>query len=121
MPSGANSVTSDEIEKSVLVARIGVTLRHMSDQLREIEEIVVDSVANAPPEARRTIQELDRTIQTMDCLAACLDTISETDPLTESLSEGAAFSRIWLPSVVEQLRTAQASNHRDLAGEPDLW
>ncbi len=111
------------IEKSVLLGRIATELRDLKLGISGVESTILDSAKQASLNGagRQSLQEIDRSMQTLDCLANCLDAMAELDASVHTVSEEAVLGTVPLGSVAQRLYSGDRFDPDHISGEPDLF
>lgn len=111
------------IEKSVLLVRIATELRDLQSGMRDVESAILDGAKQTSMNgaSRHSLQEIDRSMQTLECLANCLDAMAEVEPTVHTVSEEAVLGTVPLGSVAQRLYSGQRFDPGLVSGEPDLF
>jgi hypothetical protein len=111
------------IDKSVLLGRIATELRDLKSGMGGVEATILDGAQQVAlnGSSRQSLQEIDRSMQTLECLANCLDAMAAVDPTVHTVSEEAVLGTVPLGSVAQRLYTGSRFDPGDISGEPDLF
>lgn len=111
------------IDKSVLLGRIATELRDLKTGIGGVESVILDSsdFLSAGPESRQSLQEIDRSMQTLECLANCLDAMAKVDSADSNVPESAVLGSVPLGSVANRLHSGARFDPADISGEPELF
>ncbi|MEO1490636.1 MAG: hypothetical protein AAFV19_00600 [Pseudomonadota bacterium] len=91
--------------------------------MSDVESTILDSVGEVVSAgvSRQSLQEIDRSMQTLECLANCLDAMAATDPKVHTVPEDAVLGAVPLGSVANRLYSGQRFSVDDISGEPELF
>lgn len=111
------------IEKSVLLGRIATELRDLKSGIGGVEATILDRASQTKMNgaSRESLQEIDRSMQTLECLANCLDAMAELDASVHTVSEEAVLGTVPLGSVAQRLYSGERFDPDHISGEPDLF
>ena len=112
------------VPKEVLLNRISSEMYSLGQQMKEIELVILQDLLPASrttQQARRTLQQIDRSIQTLSCLADCISEIARSDPREAELSIERALGSVALDSIADRIVFGVEASTQNSSGDVEVW